>query len=184
MALTYSQSIKFGEAASDFKLQGIDGKTYTLDSFLAAKVLVVVFMCNHCPYVKACWQRLVDLQSEFEKEGVQFVGINSNDETMYPDDSFEKMQEYATQHKQNFPYLQDKTQTVAKAYGATCTPDIFVYDRSRALQYHGRIDDNWKDHTMVTKHELADALAALVAGKKPSHEQQPSMGCSIKWKEE
>lgn len=181
MALTYSQSIPFGQKAPDFSLPGIDEKTYTLADFKDKKALVIVFMCNHCPYVQACWERLISLQKEFGPNGVQLVGINSNDETAYPYDSFEKMKEFAKQKGQNFPYLRDALQQVAKAYCAVCTPDIFVYDEKLGLAYHGRLDDNWQDESKVTKHELADALAAIVQGKKPSPEQNPSMGCSIKW---
>jgi peroxiredoxin len=183
MALIYSQTIPFGEKAPDFSLPGIDGKTYTLASFADKKVLVVIFMCNHCPYVQACWNRLIALQNEFDARGVQLVGINANDAQSYPEDSFEKMKEYVQRKKHNFPYLRDKSQEVAKAYGAVCTPDIFVYDEKRGLAYHGRIDDNWQEPGEVTKRELAEALEALLNGrKKPSPDQKPSMGCSIKWK--
>ncbi|MEK7523591.1 MAG: thioredoxin family protein [Patescibacteria group bacterium] len=181
MALTYSQNIPFGQKAPDFSLPGIDGKTYTLAHFKNKKALVIIFMCNHCPYVQACWTRLITIQKEFGPKGVQLVGINSNDETAYPDDSFEKMKEFAKQKGQNFPYLRDASQEVAKKYSAVCTPDIFVYDENLGLAYHGRLDDNWQDEAKVTKHELAEALEALAQGKKPSPNQNPSMGCSIKW---
>lgn len=182
MALLYSQQIPFGSPAPDFSLPGIDGKTYSLDSFSDAKVLVVVFMCNHCPYVQACWDRLIGLQQEFGARGVHLVGINANDAAEYPDDNFEKMKEYAEEKKQNFPYLRDETQKTAKSYDAVCTPDIFVYDEKRQLAYHGQLDDNWKEPEKVTKRELAEALEALLQGKKTSPAQKPSMGCSIKWK--
>lgn len=167
MALTYSQTIPFGEKAKDFSLPGIDGKTYSLASFSDKKILVIVFMCNHCPYVQASWDRMIALQKEFGDRRVQFIGINSNDEKNYPEDSFEKMKEYAEKKGHNFPYLRDETQEVAKAYYATCTPDFFVYDKNRELVYHGGIDDN---------------LESLLRGEKPSRDQNPSMGCSIKWK--
>lgn len=170
MALTYSQTISFGAEAPDFSLPGIDDKTYTLASFKGKKALIVVFMCNHCPYVQAVWDRLIALQKEFGPAGVQFVGINANDPETYPEDSFEKMKRYAAERGQNFPYLRDETQEVAKKYGAVCTPDIFVYDSDQKLAYHGRVD------------ELSNALKVLVEGKKPSQDQKPSMGCSIKWK--
>lgn len=189
MALTYSQSIPFGEKAPDFSLPGIDGKTYSLASFTDKKILVMIFMCNHCPYVQACWDRFVNLQNEFGPRGVQFIGINANDSDGYPEDSFEKMKEYAAEKGQNFPYLRDESQKTAKAYDAVCTPDIFVYERAHGasaneliLAYHGRIDDNWKEPEKVTKRELAEALEALLQNKKPSPDQKPSMGCSIKWK--
>lgn len=168
MALTYSQGIPFGSKAPDFSLPGIDGKTYSLASFIDKKILVVVFMCNHCPYVQACWDRLIALQKEFGNRGIQFIGINANDAAQYPEDSFEMMKKYAAERSHNFPYLRDESQAVAKAYGAVCTPDIFVYDGNRELACHGQIDDK--------------TFETLLKGEKSSHDQNPSMGCSIKWK--
>lgn len=182
MALTYSKTIPFGSQAPDFSLPGIDGKTYSLASCAGKKILVIIFMCNHCPYVQACWDRLIELQKEFGDRDIQLVGINSNDDTVYPEDSFEMMKKYAAERSHNFPYLRDKSQEVAKSYGAVCTPDIFVYDENRALVYHGRIDDNWKEPKKVTKRELAETLEILLKDEKPSQNQNPSMGCSIKWK--
>lgn len=182
MALLYSQTVPFGSPAPDFSLPGADGKKHTLASFKDKKALVIIFMCNHCPYVQACWQRLVELDREFSPQGVQFVGINSNDPQNYPEDSYEKMKEYAEKNGQLFPYLCDDSQVVAKAYGAVCTPDIFVYDSEHKLQYHGRIDDNWKEPENVSTRELAEALEALIKGELPNRDQNPSMGCSIKWK--
>ncbi|MBI2638067.1 thioredoxin family protein [Candidatus Peregrinibacteria bacterium] len=181
MALTYSQTIPFGKPAPDFSLPGIDGRTYSLASFTDKKILVIIFMCNHCPYVQACWDRLIALQNKFGSRGVQLIGINSNDSGNYPEDSFEKMKEYAEKRGHNFPYLCDTSQATAKAYGAVCTPDIFIYDGSRGMAYHGRIDDNWQEPAKVKKHELAEALESLLRGEKPSQDQKPSMGCSIKW---
>ncbi|MFA6521296.1 MAG: thioredoxin family protein [Candidatus Gracilibacteria bacterium] len=182
MALTYSQTIPFGAAAPDFSLPGIDGKTYSLADFKGKRALVIVFMCNHCPYVQAIWDRLISMQSEFSAAGAEFVGINSNDSSNYPEDGFEKMKEYAASRGQNFPYLRDESQQTAKAYGAVCTPDIFVYDSEQRLAYHGRIDDNWQEPAKVKERELAQAVEALLHGQKPSQTQKPSMGCSIKWK--
>ncbi len=174
--------------AHHFSLPGVDGREYCLKDFANAKVLVVIFMCNHCPYVLACIDRLVALQADFFGSGVRFVGVNSNDPTDYPEDSFDAMKVFSREKKMNFPYLFDSTQEVARAYGAVCTPDIFVYGEAkdatqfRSLLYHGRIDDNWKNIDHVTSHDLHDALEAIVAGKTPSADQKPSMGCSIKWK--
>lgn len=182
MTLTYSQTIPFGEPAPDFSLPCVDGKTYNLQNFKDKSALVVVFMCNHCPYVKACIGRLIALQKEFEDQGVQFVGINSNDAATYPDDSFENMKKFAVERKINFPYLRDETQEVAKKYNAVCTPDIFVYDSNFRLFYHGRIDDNWQEPEKITRHELKEALTTLLKNEKPPQDQKPSMGCSIKWK--
>ena len=182
MALTYSQTIPFSAKAPDFSLPGIDGKNYSLADFKGRKALVIIFMCNHCPYVKACIDRLIALQNEFGSAGAQFVGINANDDKDYPEDNFENMKKFAAEHKINFPYLRDETQKTAKAFDAVCTPDIFVYDENFELAYHGRIDDNWQEQEKVTQRELSQALNALLAGEKPVQDQKPSMGCSIKWK--
>lgn len=159
--------VALGLAAHDFSLKGIDGKTHTLDEFKSTKVLVIVFMCNHCPFVKAMWDDLVKLANE--KTEAQFIGINSNANPDYPEDSFEKMSEYAKKHGMEFPYLYDETQQVGKAYNAKCTPDIFVYDEERKLAYRGAFS------------EVGSAIDALLKGEKPSERQKHSMGCSIKW---
>lgn len=181
MVLIESFQVQLGSNPPSFSLQGTDEQIHTLENFSDAKVLVVVFMCNHCPYVKACIERLVALQRDFLQNGVQFVGINSNDATDYPEDGFEAMKNFVTEHVMNFPYLLDETQEVARAYHAVCTPDIFVYDRDRKLQYHGRIDNNWKDISKVTTHDLQNALESVLNHKALPELQYPSMGCSIKW---
>ncbi len=181
MVLLESDSIGMGTPAPNFSLMGTDDKEHTLDEFKGKKALVVVFMCNHCPYVQAQWKRLVALQEKFGESGVQFVGINPNSNPDYPEDSFDKMKEYYDEYGMNFPYLVDATQEVARAFGAKCTPDIFVYDEDQKLAYHGRVDDNWKDGDAAESHELNSALQALVDGGSPGMDQKPSMGCSIKW---
>ena len=140
-------------------------------------------MCNHCPYVQAVDDRLVQLQEKFTERNVQFVGINPNDGIKYPDDNFENMVKRAKDKGYNFPYLRDEDQSIARKYQAQCTPDIYVYNKERELCYHGQIDDNWQEQDKVTSHDLNDAIEALLAGEKPSSNQYPSMGCSIKWKE-
>jgi peroxiredoxin len=139
-------------------------------------------MCNHCPYVKAVLQRLIDLQNAFSGRGVQLIGVNSNDATRYPDDSFGNMKTAAQERGISFPYLFDKTQETAKAYGAVCTPDLYVYGEERKLLYRGRIDDNWEHPEQVTRRDLKSALEDILAGRPVPNEQVPSMGCSIKWK--
>lgn len=181
MVLLESENIEMGTPAPDFTLMGTDDKEHTLSEFKGKKALVVVFMCNHCPYVQAQWERLVSLQSKFGESGVQFVGINPNSNPDYPEDSFDKMKEYFVEYEMNFPYLVDPKQNVARAFGAKCTPDIFVYDEEQKLAYHGRIDDNWKDGAAATSHELDAVLQLLVDGKVIEMKQNPSMGCSIKW---
>lgn len=182
MVLLESLQVPLGSAAHRFSLPGIDGKEYSLEDFKGHKAFVIVFMCNHCPYVQGVIQRLISLQKKFKDDNIVFIGINANESENYPEDGFEKMSEYADKWGLNFIYLRDESQEVAKEYKAQCTPDIFVYDKDLKLAYHGRIDDNWQNENEVTAHELKDALTALVNNKKPNEKQNPSMGCSIKWK--
>ncbi len=183
MTLLESKSVSMGTPAPDFSLKGVDDQMHSLADFVDAEVFVVVFMCNHCPYVQAIWERLVVLQTKFEDRGVRFVGINPNFHPDYPEDSLEKMKEYYGRYGMNFHYLIDESQEVARSFGAECTPDIFVYDRERKLAYHGRIDDNWQSPGSVSKEELSDAIEALLKGGVPNEDQNPSIGCSIKWRE-
>jgi peroxiredoxin len=183
MGLKHSTMVPLGTPAVSFELPGADSKVYSLDSFADKTVLVVIFMCNHCPYVKAALQRLIDLQKETGHQGVQFIGINSNDSKRYPEDSLENMQKISKEKGINFPYLFDFSQQTARAYDAVCTPDIYVYDSQRKLVYRGRIDDDWKHEEKVIQRNLKEALCCIIAGKEIPSEQIPSMGCSIKWKE-
>ena len=151
MALEHSTMVPLGTPAVDFTLPGVDGATHSLKSFSGEKVLVVIFMCNHCPYVKAVLQRLIDLQAETREMGVRLIGINSNDAERYPDDSFASMQKIAKEKGINFPYLFDASQETARAYSAVCTPDIYVYGPERKLLYRGRLDDSWENEEKVTQ---------------------------------
>ncbi len=182
MALLSSNSGNLGSSVIDFNLRGTDGKHYSIGSFQSPRVLVIIFMCNHCPYVKAVIDRFVRLQAKYINEGIQFIGINPNDSEYYPEDSFENMINFVKERKINFPYLADVTQKTARAYDAVCTPDIYVYDSNRILKYRGRLDDNWKEEDKVTRHDLNDAIKSLLNGEEIIKEQMPSMGCSIKWK--
>ncbi len=182
MVLLKSNRGEPGSPAPDFSLTGVDGKVYSLSAFSGKDILVVIFMCNHCPYVKAVIGRLVKLQSDYAAKGVQFVGISPNDTEAYPDDSFDNMKLFHAEYGMNFPYLIDETQDIAKKYDAVCTPDIYVYDKSRTLKYRGRLDDNWQDESAVKSQDLKTALNALLTGKEIETDQIPSMGCSIKWK--
>lgn len=184
MVLLESLELPLGTPASDFSLMGIDGQTYSLKSFKGSEVLVVIFMCNHCPYVQAIWGRLVDLAKKYSDNGVSFVGINPNFHPDYPLETMENMVKYAKKYKMNFPYLLDETQDVAKNYHALCTPDIYVFDKKRELTYHGRIDDSWSDETQVKKHELGLAISSALQGKVLNFDPHPSIGCSIKWRDE
>ena len=183
MALMHSTMVPWRTSAVSFQLPGVDSKTYSLESFSDKNVLVIIFMCNHCPYVKAVLQRLIALQVETEHQGVQLVGINSNDVERYPDDSMENMQKIKKEKGINFPYLLDVSQEIAKAFGAVCTPDIYVYGTERKLLYRGRIDDNWEYEEKVTHRNLKEAVDCIVAGKKIPDKQISSIGCSIKWKQ-
>lgn len=171
-----------GSAIIPFSLKGTDEKIYSPENFQDKEILVIIFMCNHCPYVKAVAERFARLQEMLADKGVQLIGINSNDPSVYSEDSFEHMKEFEKEYGLGFPYLVDETQETAKAYDAVCTPDIYVYDKSRALKYRGRLDDNWKDESKVTSKELEKAINLLLEGKEINFEQVPSMGCSIKWK--
>lgn len=182
MVLLESEALPAGIACPDFDLAGVDGKRHARDDFAAADVLVVMFLCNHCPYVQAVEERIIALRKEFAGRPVQLVGICSNDPTDYPDDAPARLAERAREKGYGFPYLVDETQDVARAFGAVCTPDIYVYDRDRRLAYHGRIDDSWKEPDRVTRRDLAAAIEALLAGRRPAAEQQPTIGCSIKWR--
>jgi peroxiredoxin len=170
------------DPAADFSLTGTDGKTYSLSSFKDATALVVIFSCNHCPYVVAYEERLIRLQADFAAKGVRFVAINANDATSHPDDSFDNMVKRAKERGFNFPYLRDETQKVARAYGATHTPHLFVFDAERRLAYTGKIDDNWQQPEAVKQRYLRDALDDIVAGKAPRTAETHAIGCTIKWK--
>ena len=182
MPLLHSTMVPLGTKAIDFNLPGVDGKEYSLSSFSNNPVLVIIFMCNHCPYVKAVIQRLIDLQSNFSNQGVRLVGINCNDVEKYPDDSFDNMKASSKEWGMNFPYLFDESQEIAKTYEAVCTPDIYVYGKERKLLYRGRIDDNWEKPDKVAQRDLKQAIEYILAEKEFPGEQIPSLGCSIKWK--
>ena len=182
MALLESTMPPLGTPAHDFSLEGIDSKTHSLKSYSEKEIIVIIFMCNHCPYVKAVLKRIIALQNEFIDRGVQFIGINSNDATRYPDDSLENMKIIAKENDFSFPYLIDPSQEVAKSYDAVCTPDLYVYGKNRKLVYRGRIDDNWEDSEKVTQQDLKLALENILSQEVITSKQIPSMGCSIKWK--
>ncbi|MDD5362758.1 MAG: thioredoxin family protein [Ignavibacteria bacterium] len=182
MVLLKSNHGELGSAVIDFSLKGVDDNYYSLSGFEGKKIIVIIFMCNHCPYVKGVISRLVKLQNDFSPHGIQLIGINSNDTNAYPEDSFENMKVFYKEHKMNFPYLFDETQQTARNYDAVCTPDIYVYDADRVLRYRGRMDDNWQDESSVKSKDLENAINALLKGQDIIFKQVPSMGCSIKWK--
>ena len=173
--------LRLGDLAPAFALPGVDGSTYSLDGFAGNVAVVIIFSCNHCPYVQAYEDRLIAVQQDYANRGVQVIAINPNDDAGYPEDSFGKMVERANAKQFNFPYLRDASQEVAKAYGATHTPQLFVFDRSRRLAYTGKIDDNWQRPDAVMRHYLRDALDALIRGAAPSEPATHAIGCTIKW---
>jgi peroxiredoxin len=177
-----SYKMKIGDPAPEFSLPGADGQDYSLTDFQDKQILVVIFSCNHCPYARAIWPRLVKLDEAYRAKGVQLVAINANDAEAYPDDSFEKMKPFADEQAIGFPYLHDEQQTVARAYGGQCTPHVLLFDKERKLRYQGRVDDNWKDEGAVQKQELRDAIEAVLNNQTPNPDTTAALGCSIKWK--
>jgi peroxiredoxin len=178
---TSSQVLKVGEKAPDFKLRGVDNNLYSIKDF-GSKSVLVVFICNHCPYVKARISDIVSLQQIFNPEQLQVVGINSNDPA-YDGEGFENMITFAREHALNFPYLIDDTQNVAKAYGAVCTPDPFLFDSDLKLVFHGRINDALEPEIRPTVHVMQDNVNKILKGEKIEKAFDPSVGCSIKWKD-
>lgn len=174
-------SLQLGEPARTFSLPGVDGKTYSLEGFAEKPVLLVIFSCNHCPYVQAYEDRLVEMQRDYAGRGVQCVAINSNDDVQYPEDRLEQMVVRAKEKGFNFPYLRDASQQVARAYGATHTPQVFVFDQDRRLRYTGKIDDNWQRPQAVTRRYLREALDALLERREPAEPITHAIGCTIKW---
>ena len=185
MALSYSTHSDLGSSAPHFSLPGVDGKIYSLDTFQSYKALLIVFMCNHCPYVIAVHERLSALAREFEPRDIAMIGINSNDPKYRIEDSFENMKMISKEWKLPFPYVFDETQNTAREYDAVCTPDPYLYENVEGdfkLRYRGRIDDSWKDPKLAKAHDLKNAMNALSLNQAIAKEQLPSMGCSIKWK--
>jgi peroxiredoxin len=175
----------FGLPAPDFNLPGIDGRHWSLAQCKGEKGLLVMFICNHCPYVKSIRERIVRDTRELLAHGINAVAIMSNDPSEYPEDGFDNMKRVATEFDFPFPYLVDETQAVAKAYGAVCTPDFFGYNADLQLQYRGRLDESRKETAPEgVRRELFEAMKQVAATGKGPQEQIPSMGCSIKWKGE
>ena len=165
-----------------FRLTNVDGNTLSPEDFTAARALAVIFWCNHCPYVRAWEDRVIGLQREYAGRGAQLLLINSNDARKYPDDSFEQMQLRARDKDYPFPYLVDDTQEVARQYGATRTPEIFLFDQARTLRYHGAPDDNVEHPKAVVHQYFRDAIEAVLDGTTPTTTETPPKGCTIKWR--
>jgi thiol-disulfide isomerase/thioredoxin len=184
MVLTPSLMIPLGTKAPDFKLtDAVSGKQLSLDELKSDKATVVMFICNHCPYVKHIQDGLIALTNDYIAKGVSFIAINSNDVEKYTEDSPEKMKELAQKLNYKFPYLFDETQEVAKAYSATCTPDFFIFDKELKCVYRGQLDDSRPGNDLpVTGKDIRSALDNLLEGKSINEIQKASIGCNIKWK--
>jgi peroxiredoxin len=173
--------LKKGDKAPDFELLGVDDKKHSLANYSGYDAVLVIFMCNHCPYVKAKVDAINEIQSKFNGK-VAVIGINSNDAVAYPDDSFDSMKGFAKERKVIFSYLVDDTQQVAKRYGAVCTPDPFLFDRERRLVFHGKIDNAMKPEDKATEKTMISNIEKLLSGQSIAKDFDPSIGCSIKWK--
>ncbi len=175
-------NLKSGDQALPFTLPGVDGKHHALTDYADKSAVAVIFSCNHCPYVRAWEDRMVQIQADYASRGVQLIAISANDAAKYLDDSFPKMKERAQEKGFNFPYLYDETQAIARAYGAQRTPEVFLFDKDSQLHYHGAIDDNCDAPNAVQAHYLRNALDAVLAGRVPPVAETSPIGCSIKWK--
>ena len=177
-----TKTLKIGSPIPGFNLPAVDGKNYSLESFKDKKVLVVIFSCNHCPYVRAYEDRIIEIQKDYKSKGVEVIAINSNDAEKYPEDSFEEMKKRVAEKKFNFLYLRDEDQSVARSFDAAHTPEIFVFNEERKLVYHGKIDDNWQGEKKAKTKYLRNALDEVLEGKEVSIPETYSIGCTIKWK--
>jgi peroxiredoxin len=171
-----------GEVAAPFELRGVDGRMHSLDSARGPNGVVVMFICNHCPYVKAVADKIARDMAELRDLGVGAIAVMSNDVAAYPDDSFDHMQAFAARHRFGFPYVIDETQDVARAYGAVCTPDFFGYDRDLRLAYRGRLDASGRSSDPGAERELFEAMREVARGGRAPAVQHASVGCSIKWR--
>ena len=181
MVRTKTPLCDFNQAAIDFNLKGVDGNYYSLDSLKGDNGLLVMFICNHCPYVKSVIHKIIRDANDLKELGVNSVAIMSNDPNEYQEDSFENMQKIALKLKFPFPYLIDETQEIAKSYGAVCTPDFFGYNNELGLQYRGRLDESRKETVQNARRDLFEAMKEIALTGFGPQDQIPSMGCSIKW---
>jgi peroxiredoxin len=179
---TSAPTCDFGWEAADFRLPATDGRDYALHDISGPNGTLIVFICNHCPYVKAIIDRLARDAAELAAFGIGTAAISSNDAVSYPDDSFDNMKIFADAHRLPFPYLYDESQDVARAYGALCTPDFFGFNANLGLQYRGRLDESRKSGAPDARRELFEAMQEIARTGQGPREQTPSIGCSIKWK--
>ncbi|MFQ5659974.1 MAG: thioredoxin family protein [Gammaproteobacteria bacterium] len=184
MVLIETPICDFGRSAIDFNLPGVDGRNWSLDDCRGERGTLIMFICNHCPYVKAIQQRLVKDTRALLEHGIKSVAVMANDSTAYPEDSFENMKKIAEQFGYPFPYLFDESQDTARAYGAVCTPDFFGYNANMELHYRGRFDaERAGQEPAGARQELYEAMLQIAITGKGPEQQIPSMGCSIKWRE-
>ncbi len=184
MVVTVSVMLALGMKAPDFQLPDIHKNKVSLADFEKSSALLIIFMCNHCPFVKYILNELVDLIKEYQAKGVGVVGINSNDVENFPEDSPEMMAKIANEADFTFPYLYDQSQEIAKAYHAACTPDFFLFDKQNKLVYRGQMDDSRPGNQIpITGVDLSAAIEAVLENKQVNENQKPSMGCNIKWKQ-
>jgi peroxiredoxin len=180
-----TDKLKIGDLLPEFTLKNIDGKFYSSKEFSTennVEALIIIFSCNHCPYVKAYEDRIISIQKDYYDRGVRVIAINSNDEVNYPEDSFSEMIKRSNEKNFNFLYLRDETQAIAKAFGATHTPEVFLFNNEQKLVYHGKIDDNWQNPQDVKINYLRNALEECLSGKEVQFPETYSIGCTIKWK--
>ena len=177
-----SSPVALGWPAAEFDLPGVDGKRHTLASARGRNGLLVMFICNHCPYVRAVAAKITRDTDALAELGIGSIAIMSNDAAAYPEDSFDNMKTFAAEHGFRFPYVIDESQDAARAYDAVCTPDFFGFDRDLVLAYHGRLDASGRNNDPHAARELFDAMSAVARGGRPSLSQTPSIGCSIKWR--
>ena len=183
MVLLESQiKLKTGDSAPDFNLLGIDDQKHSLENYKDSEGILIIFMCNHCPYVKAKIEAIKQIHEKFGNR-IAVVGINSNDPIDYPEDNFENMKKVAQEKELKFDYLVDDTQEIAKKYGAMCTPDPFLFNKNGELVFHGRIDDAMNPDAVATENTMQENITKLLEGRKIEKDFEPSIGCSIKWKE-
>jgi len=179
---TLAPGLKLRSQAPAFDLPGVDGKSYSLDNVRGPNGVVVMFICNHCPYVKAVVDKIVRDMTDLKGQGVGSIAISSNDGKVYPEDSFDNMKVFAAKHGFGFPYVVDESQDVARAYDAVCTPEFYGFDRDLKLAYHGRLDASGRSSDPNARRELYDAMVGIAQGRAAPSDQQPAVGCSIKWK--
>ena len=184
MALLQSkQTLSLGDSAPEFKLLGVDDKNHTLQELKGNKATLIIFMCNHCPYVIPKFDMMRELYEEFKEKGVTVIGINPNDHPSYPADNFDAMKQVHTQHNLQFPYLIDSSQEVARSYDAVCTPDPFLFDKDLKLIWHGRLNNAMQPNDTPTEETMKEVIEEYLETRTVTKEFSPSMGCSIKWRE-